>query len=76
MVKTPDFQVFVEYLRSTWRNLEMNVRFCAIHVSSIMCKCSFVVIILIKENFCPFKREILAGVFTWSRGKNAHPLGH
>ena len=54
----------------------MNVWFCAIHVSSIMCKYSFVVIVLIKENFHPFKGEILAGVFTRSRGKNAHPLGH
>ena len=42
----------------------MNVWFYAIHVSSIMCKYSFVVIVLIKENFRPFKGEILAGVFT------------
>ena len=59
-----DFQVFVKYLRSTWRNLEMNVWFYAIHVSSIMCKYSFAVIVLIQENFGPFKGEILAGVFT------------
>ena len=58
----PDFQVFVEYFRSAWRNLEMNVWFYAIHVSSIMCKYSFVVIVLIKEK--GFKGEILAGVFT------------
>ena len=54
----------------------MNVLFYAIHVSSIMCKYSFVVIVLIQENFGPFKGEILAGVFTRSRGKNAHPLDH
>ena len=54
----------------------MNVWFYAIHVSSIMCKYSSVVIVLIKENFGPFTGEILAGVFTRSRGKNAHPLGH
>ena len=29
-----------------------------------MCKYSFVVIVLIKENFGPFKGEILAGIFT------------
>ena len=59
----PDFQLFVTYLRSTWRKLEMNVWFYAIHVSSIMCKYSFAVIALIKEKFGPFKGEILAGVF-------------
>ena len=64
----PDFQVFVKYLRSTCRNLEMNVWFYAIHVSSIMCKYSFVVIVLIKENFGPFKGEILAGIFTHVSG--------
>ena len=51
----PDFQVFVKYLRSTWRNLEMNMWFYAMHVSSIMCKYSFVAIVLIKETFDPFK---------------------
>ena len=30
----------------------------------IMCKYSFVVIVVIKENFHPFKGEILVGVFT------------
>ena len=33
-----------------------------------MCKYSFVVIVLIKENFGPFKEEILAGVFTRDSG--------
>ena len=49
----------------------MNVWFYAMHVSSIMCKYSFVVIVPIQENLGPFKGEILAGVFTRSRGKNA-----